>query len=281
MDTIADQWMGTKRAFIIIVGVLLISLGALSHLYAFDAVPYFDKNCVSCHTVGGGDDIGPDLKDIQQRRSEQWLIPFIQSSQDMIKGGDPVAVKLFNQYKKKKMPDQDLSADEVRALLVFIAQGGPAEKPIDSRPATEATADEIVYGHNLFMGIRSFSNSGSSCFACHSVGSFGTLGGGTLGLNLSQAYSKYEDRGLSKALAKAGFPIMREIYAEHPLTPEEAFAVKAFLYQADQTGYVSGDYQKKFLFLGIGGAVVMMGLIDFTWRKRRRKSAKPRRGGAV
>lgn len=248
---------------------------------AFRAAPYFDKNCSSCHTVGAGDDIGPDLKGVQARRSEEWLIKFIQSSQDVIQSGDSVAIELFNKYKKKKMPDQDLSKAEVKAMLEFIAKGGPGEKPIDAKPATDATEADIAIGRELFLGQRLFAEGGTACISCHSVGEHGPLGGGSLGPSLSQAYSKYEDKGLSKALAKTGFPIMREIYADHPLTPREAFAVKSFLYQADQQGEVVGDYQKKFLFLGLGGGVLAMGMIDFTWRKRRKKSAKPWRGGVA
>ncbi len=246
---------------------------------AFDTTAYFDKQCASCHTVGAGDDIGPDLAGVAERRSEEWLIRFIKDSQSVIKSGDPVAVGLFNKYKKKKMPEQDLSNDEVKAILTFIAEGGPSEKPLDAKPATEATADDVALGMELFLGMKPFAQGGTSCISCHSVGDHGPLGGGTLGPNLSQAYSKYEDKGLSKALAKAGFPIMREIYSDKPLTEEEAFAVKAFLYQADQKGYVGGDFQKKFLFLGLGGGAVMMGFIDFVWRQRRKKTVKPARFG--
>ncbi len=250
-----------------------------SEAIAFNAGAYFDKNCTSCHTVGGGDDIGPDLKDISKRRSEEWLIKFIQSSQSVIKSGDAAAIELFNKYKKKKMPDQDLNDSEVKAILAFIEKGGPAEQPIEAKPATASTKEDVERGHDLFLGIQRFSAGGAACISCHSAGAFGPLGGGTLGPSLSQAYSKYEDRGMSKALANTGFPIMKEIYADKQLTPEEAFAVKAFLYQVDKKGEIAGDYQKKFLFLGIGGGVIAMGLIDFTWRKRRKKSAKPRRGG--
>jgi mono/diheme cytochrome c family protein len=247
--------------------------------HAFDGNTYFEKNCSSCHTVGAGEDIGPDLKGILQRRSEAWLIKFIQSSQDMIQSGDATSVELFNKYKKKKMPDQDLSDAEVRALIQFIAEGGPKEKPLDSKPATEATEADIVLGEQLFLGRQALANGGASCISCHGVGNYGPLGGGSLGPDLSQAYSKYEDKGLAKALAKAAFPVMRHIYGEQPLTDEEAFAIKAFLYKADQEGVVVGAYQKKFIFLGLGGAVIAMGVIDFTWRKRRKKTVKPRRGG--
>ncbi len=246
---------------------------------AFDAAEYYEKKCSSCHTVGGGDDVGPDLKGVGERRSEDWLIKMIQSSQSMISAGDPVATQLFEKFKRKKMPDHDLSPDEVKQLLAFIQQGGPVEKPIDDKPATAATPQDIQLGQELFLGSRPLANGGPACISCHSVGSQGPLGGGSLALDLTQVYSRYEDAGLSKALRKTGFNIMREIYVPRPLTGEEAFALKAFLFQADRQGQESTGFQKKFVFLGVGGCVLFLGLMDLSWRKRRKKTAKPSHGG--
>jgi hypothetical protein len=39
--------------------------------------------------------MGPDLIGINQKRSEEWLISFIKSSQTMIKSGDADAVSFF------------------------------------------------------------------------------------------------------------------------------------------------------------------------------------------
>lgn len=242
---------------------------------AFEAGAYFEKNCSSCHTVGNGDDVGPDLKGVTDRRKREWLVPFIQSSQTVIQGGDPVANELFGKFKQKKMPDQDLKPEEINAILDYIAGGGPKEVAIDAKPATAATPADIQKGRDLFTGRIRLSAGGASCISCHSAGDVGSLGGGTLGLNLTQAYSKYEDKGLSKALKKPGFRIMKDYYADKPMTDEETFALKAFLYDVDRAGTQGGNHQKKFLFLGLGGTVAMLGAADFIWRRRRRKSAKP------
>lgn len=260
-----------KKIFITILFSLLTPTLAL----AFDPVATFDKKCSSCHTVGAGDDVGPDLKDIVTKRPKDWLIRWIQSSQDMIAAGDPVGVELFAKFKNKKMPDQELSVEEVGQLLDFITAGGPKEAPIQDKPASKATPVDITRGEHLFLGRVALTNGAPSCISCHSVADYGPLGGGSLGLDLTQVYSKYEDKGLSKSLRKPGFPIMKELFAEKPLTDDEAFALKAFLYQADQAGYRGGGYGKKFLFLGMGGTAVMLGVGDFVWRKRRRKSSKP------
>lgn len=248
---------------------------------AFDPAGYFEKKCSSCHTVGNGDDVGPDLKGVNERRTPEWLVQMIQSSQTLIKSGDPISNGLFNKFRQKKMPDQDLSADEVKQLLAYIKQGGPGEQPVDTKPATAATPEDIELGRELFLGVRRFANGGPACISCHSVGNAGPLGGGTLAADLTNVYSRYEDKSLSKALVKLGFPIMQEVFANHSLTPEEAFALKAFLYKEDQKGASNAGFQKKFVFLGLSVAVLLLGAIDLSWRKRRKKSAKPTHGGPL
>lgn len=265
----------TPHSVLLVTAALLQILCLPRAAEAFDAGAYYEKNCSSCHTIGGGDDVGPDLKGVTERRKKEWLIRFIQSSQSVIQSGDPDATALFNKFKQKKMPDQELSPEEVGLILDYITSGGPKEVAIDSKPASAATPADIQKGRDLFTGKIALSAGGASCISCHAAGDIGSLGGGTLGLNLTQAYSKYEDKGLSKALKKPGFRIMKDYYADKPLTDDEAFALKAFLYDVDRTGTQGGNHQKKFLFLGVGGTVIMLGAADFIWRRRRRKSAKP------
>ena len=76
--------------------------------------------CAACHTIGKGKLIGPDLKGVNDRHDEAWLISFIKSSQKMIKNGDPVAVKLFEENNKIPMPDNNLTDDQIRRILTYI-----------------------------------------------------------------------------------------------------------------------------------------------------------------
>ena len=252
---------------------------SLSANAAFDPGAVFEKKCSSCHSIGGGVLKGPDLKDVTKRRKIEWLVPFIQSSDSMIQAGDPEAVKIYNEFDQKDMPDQKLSDREVKELLQFIATGGQQEVALDSKPATQAKPEDIAVGHDLYLGIKKLSAGGPACVSCHSVGSYGPLGGGTLAKDLTHIYSDYKDKGLSVALSKLAFPVMEEVYADRPLSDEEMFQIKAFLYDADKRGTEPQGFQKKFVFLGLGGAVLAMGFIDFTWRRRRKSSVRKARGG--
>jgi mono/diheme cytochrome c family protein len=105
-----------------IFGVILISLTLVF------TVPSFPQNqpppefatCAACHTVGKGKLIGPDLKGVNDRHDEAWLISFVKSSQTMIKNGDPAAVKLFEENNKIPMPDNNLTDDQIKGILTYI-----------------------------------------------------------------------------------------------------------------------------------------------------------------
>lgn len=83
--------------------------------------------CKACHTIGGGKLVGPDLKGISDKRDEAWLIKFIQNSTELIQSGDAEAIKVFEENFKIPMPAHDLSDDQVRGILLFIANDGVIE----------------------------------------------------------------------------------------------------------------------------------------------------------
>jgi len=99
--------------------VQLFLTGLLSSTLVFgqsEGERLFKQVCFTCHTIGRGRLIGPDLANVQNRRPEDWIIQFVQSSQTVIKSGDAYANTLFNQYNKLIMPDNKFSADQIRAI---------------------------------------------------------------------------------------------------------------------------------------------------------------------
>lgn len=259
-----------------LLSTLWVSNGVLA---AFDPALTFDKKCSSCHTIGAGALKGPDLKDITKRRPHDWIIKFVQSPMDVINSGDPYAVKLYNDSDQSEMPDQRLTADEITEIIKFIESGGVAATTAKVKSALESKPEDVAQGLALFMGTQSFKNGGAACASCHSVGDYGALGGGTLAKDLTNVYSRYKDDGLSVALQKLAFPVMQEAFAGKALTEDEVFQLKAFFYQSDKLGTQNLGFQKKFIFLGLGGVVLVLGGIDFIWRRRRKSSIRREQGG--
>ncbi|MFL5310519.1 MAG: c-type cytochrome, partial [Myxococcales bacterium] len=82
----------------------------------------FKSRCAACHTVGRGDAVGPDLSNVTQRRDRAWLSQYIAQPDQMLAGGDPIAKELFGKYKEVRMPNLDMSHDDVKAVLSYIEQ---------------------------------------------------------------------------------------------------------------------------------------------------------------
>ncbi len=92
----------------------------------------FSARCAACHNINKVV-VGPALAGIEQRRSVEWIISFIQSSQTMIKNGDTAAIAVFEKFNKMPMPDHpDLKDGEIRSIVEYIQS--------ESKPVTEGAA---------------------------------------------------------------------------------------------------------------------------------------------
>ncbi len=110
----------------------LLTKFLLSLLLLFSSMLYSqtaedEKNfaqCKACHTIGGGKLVGPDLKGVTEKHSEEWLIKFIQNSQALIQSGDKEAIKVFEDNFKIPMPAHSLTDEQVKGILLYIKAGG-------------------------------------------------------------------------------------------------------------------------------------------------------------
>jgi len=80
----------------------------------------FESRCAACHTLGGGDRLGPDLLGVTTRRERGWLARYLAEPEKMRAEGDPIATSLFKKYKPVRMPNVELGTDDVAALLSYL-----------------------------------------------------------------------------------------------------------------------------------------------------------------
>ena len=220
----------------LIVGLIAIAAAcrALSASPASnpEAKAIFRKRCTACHTFGKGVKVGPDLKGVTERRTREWLLRFVRESSSVIQSGDPIATKLFSEFKQERMPDwSDLSPEQISAILDYFAADGPLQKEPDERDATTATASEIEMGRQLFHGISRLFYGGQPCHACHAIRDQESTDG-SLGPNLTGAYFKYRDRALTDFLRRPCFAREPESSTSGYLTPQESFDLKAYMAKA-------------------------------------------------
>lgn len=87
----------------------------------------FRRNCAACHSLGGGDVVGPDLHGVTDRRPIEWIRGMIARPDSMLRV-DGVAQALLLEY-QVPMLNRELDEARVRAILEFLwrADHGPRE----------------------------------------------------------------------------------------------------------------------------------------------------------
>ena len=220
----------SRRASAVMVSCLLATLAPTTVAADFDAAAVFTTRCATCHTIGKGDLIGPDLAGVTDRRERPWLIAFVRSSQSVVLSGDPTANELFDRFGGTKMPDHPYGDEEIDNLLTLIENGGPAPR-ISFRHASTATAEEIAAGRDLFFGRSALD---VTCASCHTIGQGSVEDSLYLGGSLTHVASRYQDRELHTRLAQLGTT------CRSPLPSEESFLVRAFLRDVEESGGEGG-----------------------------------------
>ena len=115
----------------------------------------FKGNCTVCHAI---DEviIGPALRDVHERQSEEWIYAFIKNSQKVIKSGDEYAVNLYNEYNKTLMTSFDFSDEELNAILTYIKDESNKEVQVvvaDSGQSLEEGASNSVSSDELYISL--------------------------------------------------------------------------------------------------------------------------------
>ncbi len=159
----------------------------------------------------------------------------------------------------------------IGALLLmqtFVALAAP---PTQTPPAGNADV-----GKNLFTGANRFQSGMAPCIACHSIAGIGALGGGTLGPDLTQSFTRYGgDNGMAAILANIPFPTMKAVFGEDlVLNQEEQAEVRAFLEQASVAQRPT-EAVWQLTGLAIVGVAIFLGLSHLVWRRRIHKVRQP------
>lgn len=275
-----ERWSPARRPIVAAGALVLVAIAtlmgsvAIARAASADGKPIFDQLCAGCHSIGGGDLVGPDLAGIADRREAEWVKQFILVPDEVIASGDPIAKELLDKY-GAPMPNLGVTAAQIGPLLAYL---GFAEQP-PTTPTTPTTpapgAGDADRGEDLFTGAIRFDAGGPSCLSCHSVAGVGALGGGQLGPDLTGAHAKYGGaQGLAAALETVPFPTMAPIFTRRALTAEERQDLVAFLETApDQQRLPAAS--GKLLGYSALAAVGLAFLALLIWRHRLTGVRKP------
>jgi mono/diheme cytochrome c family protein len=272
-NAVDSYWFDRTNVRTKSVWLLLMLFSALVAEAQQQPADYFRQSCASCHTVGGGRLVGPDLKNVTQRKDRAWLTQFIQGPKAVIDSGDPYAVQLQKEAQGVTMPTLGLDSTRAQALLDLIDAESKLPKSqfagtqISDRPFT---ARDVDTGRALFTGMQSLKNGGPACISCHTSRGLGGLSGGRLGPDLTLVYERLQGRkGLGAWLSNPASSTMTPIFKKSPLHGDDILPLLAYFEAAAKNGGSDDTTARlNFLLFGMGGTVIGLVLLDGVWKKR-------------
>ncbi|MCP3981198.1 MAG: c-type cytochrome [bacterium] len=263
----------TKPTALVVASLLLTGI-CVAPAAAQDRVDDFRLNCASCHTIGGGRLVGPDLIGVTERKDRAWLARFIVDPQSVIDSGDAYAMKILDEARGVVMTAvPGMTIDRAMNLLDLIEAESTADKSqfagiqISDRPFTAA---DIATGREIFLGTQRLTKRGPSCVSCHSVNGIGVLAGGKLGPDLNAVFERLNGRkGLATWLSAPATLTMQSVYKDHPLDDDEIMSLVAFFSDKSVAPPESGQAATLiFILLGMAGTAAALVLFDVVWRRR-------------
>jgi len=116
----------------------------------------FKTNCAACHNLSDQKLVGPGLKGISEKHSEEWLISWIKNSQELIASGDSAANAIFNEFNKMPMQSfPQFSNEEIVDLINYMKTNESVEaKAIPIKEKTqnsESNIDGNSFLKNIFI----------------------------------------------------------------------------------------------------------------------------------
>ncbi len=238
---------------------LLLFTGIFTFTFAFadEGEALFKSTCKVCHTIGKGKLIGPDLKNVTEKRSQDWLLSFIKSSTSLINSEDVDAKAIFEEYNKLLMPDNNYTDAQIMAILNYIGSGSSGTGVQAEVPAadilSDLTPENINTGAYLFGGKQRLTNDGPVCSSCHKVTDERIFSSGTLAKDLSESYDNMGSSGLAAIITNPPYPVMKQAYKNHDLTEGEVINLTAYLKSVieQRANQRPADFSMKFIIYGL------------------------------
>ena len=262
------------------IATLSLALFAPS-LQAQDAAAFFKKNCVTCHTIGAGRLVGPDLKNVTKHKERAWLENFIQNPQAVIDSGDQYARKLVSESNGVIMPTlPGVTPEMAKSLLDLIEAESKLPKShftglkFDDKPFTQ---EDVELGRKIFLGRVSLKNGGPACNSCHTLRGLGGFGGGRLGPDKTTVFNRLGGRKAMQAwLGGPATTTMKAVFDKHPLEAEEIRPLVAFFKEVASDGKPNSSSGRfYFFFVALIGSALCLVAFDRIWRNRFRAVRRP------
>lgn len=257
--------------------MFFMALACCSNVFAQDAASVYKEKCSGCHSIGGGDLVGPDLA-----RCATWPDSELEESiKRMEANTGPLTdaeVNGLKAYLKNAKPKSDSAAKSSSGTSSSVSSPG-GKDATNTSPATDANSFPAAAGESsaepasaeigrkLFWGDEAFKNGGLSCIACHSVDG----NGGNMAPDLTGISQKMAAPALVSACEHTPYKVMKTAYKSHTILHQEALDLQAYLSSLKEPH--SQPKKPQVALIGCGLAGVVFAIIAFGYRGRN-KSAR-------
>lgn len=284
-DSLSRSWRADRKPLFLpfVIAAMISAMVFASPASGQEPPTFFKTFCSSCHYIGGGRLVGPDLKDVSLRQDREWLIKFISDPKAMLDSKDPYVMKLQEEAKGAIMINVPGMTPKLAEQLLDLID---AESKLDSSKFMGLTVilepyseEDASIGSQLFSGSTGQANSGPACISCHTVNLTGASLGGRLGPNLTDVFERLQGRvALSAWLTSPPTTTMQAVFKEHPLAEEDINHLVAYFESSmDQTEYNYDTFiiWMTVIFFGVGGGVLSLVVYGGIWSNRFRAVRRP------
>ena len=128
--------------FFLLISLFLSVSNLLTAQNIEEGEQLYNSNCTACHQIDNKL-IGPALRGVNEKYSEEWLIKWIKNSAELIASGDADAIAIYEEYNKSPMNAFPyFSDDDVRNILAYIDQA--PEKKVVTTSSVSADGGAVV-----------------------------------------------------------------------------------------------------------------------------------------
>jgi len=111
----------------------------------------FNANCAACHKLDNKS-TGPALRDVASKYDKEWIYKWVHNSADLIKSGDALAIKVFEENGKVPMTAfPQLSNADIDDILAYTSEV-KAEVPVIANAEGGATSSDSGISNNIVLG---------------------------------------------------------------------------------------------------------------------------------
>ena len=175
----------------------------------------FERTCFACHTIGGGNLVGPDLENVHQRRERDWLVRWIEDPIGMA-GTDSIGREIFAEFNNVPMAPNFLSDDEIEQVLdyiVSVSEGTVARAAPEDQGPVELDGASFARAQGIYF---------NRCAGCH-----GSLRVGATGPDIRPEVTTQRGTAVLEATLRHGLPGGMPAWGDAGILSEDEIALMA------------------------------------------------------